>query len=51
VRDLRHKLQDREHADMQQRGEWENTCEDLAKELKTVQGEITQKELVFHKVE
>lgn len=36
---------------MQQRGEWENTCEDLAKELKTAQGELTQKEIVFHKVE
>ena len=26
---------------------WENTCDDLAKELKYVQGELTQKEIVF----
>lgn len=31
--------------------QWENTCEDLAKELKYVQGELTQKELVFARME
>jgi len=47
IRELRVRVQEKD----QGRGEWENTCEDLAKELKTVQGELTHKELVFHKVE
>jgi hypothetical protein len=28
-------------AERQVRGDWENTCEDLTKELKYVQGELT----------
>jgi hypothetical protein len=45
------KVSNFEAAERQVRGEWENTCEDLTKELKQVQGEMTQKEMVFQKVE
>ena len=51
TRELRAKVANFEAAERQVRGEWENTCEDLTKELKYVQGEMTQKELVFQKVE
>ena len=37
--------------DQKQARDWENTCEDLAKELKHTQGELTQKEMVFQRVE
>jgi hypothetical protein len=38
--------EDREREDQKAR-EWESTCEDLAKELKYVQSELSQKEVVF----
>ena len=41
TRELRAKIQTFEMAERQVRGEWENTCEDLTKELKYVQGEMT----------
>jgi hypothetical protein len=47
TRELRARVGNFEAAERQVRGEWENTCEDLTKELKYVQGEMTQKELVF----
>jgi len=51
VRELRSKLSQQEREDERQARDWENTCEDLAKELKNVQGELTQKELAFQRVE
>ncbi len=44
---MKAKVSNFEVAERQVRGEWENTCEDLTKELKYVQGEMTQKEMVF----
>ena len=49
IRDLKLKLSYSE--DQKQARDWENTCEDLAKELKHTQGELTQKEMVFQRVE
>lgn len=51
TRELRAKIATFEATERQVRGEWENTCEDLTKELKYVQGEMTQKEIVFQRVE
>jgi hypothetical protein len=41
TRELKAKVSGFEAAERQVRGEWENTCEDLTKELKYVQGEMT----------